>query len=125
MGAATRVGESSPWWRDPWVIASAGLGVAALGVGTAAFIASNQRAAEAESPRTTTVGEFDELWDQATSRRDLSIVCLAVGAGVLAAGGARALWLHNRQEGAGGVASVMPSFWPSRGGGTLSWERRF
>ena len=127
-GAPAPTTERPIWWRDPLVLASAGLGVAALGIGTAAWVASDRWADQAQSPRTTTEPEFDRLWNMATDRRELAIVSLAVGAGLLAAGGVRALWLHNRPAAAGlssAMNPLMPSFLPSRGGGSVSWEGRF
>jgi len=68
------------------VLTSAGLGTVALGVGVGMFIASDRSVAEAQSPRTTMYAKYDELWAKATERRQISIVGLAAGAGLLAAG---------------------------------------
>lgn len=98
--------ERAVWWRDPWVLSAAGAGVVALGVGATALVASGRAADQARSPQTTTYGEFDRLWSQAAERRTIAAVALAAGAGLLAAGGARALWLdRNRPE----QSPVVPS----------------
>lgn len=123
--------EPSDWWRDPWALSAAGAGVVALGVGVAALVASERAADEAQSPRTTSYREFDRLWSQAAERRTIAAVALATGAGLLAAGGARALWLYrSRPDQPVARPPLSLEIAPASGATrslslSLSWEGRF
>jgi hypothetical protein len=100
----------------------------ALGVGIGEFIASDRSVDQAYSARTNAYGTFDQLWNQATSRRRLAIVGLAAGGGLLVASGARALWLFRHQEtAAAGSAEGRLSLAAelTAGGAALFWEGRF
>lgn len=122
LGGGPPPGDHPRWWRDPWVVAAGGLGVVALGVGVVELVRSNGSADEARSPRTTTHAEFDRLWDQAGQRRTIAVVGLAAGAGLVAAGGARALWLSRHQDRSG---NGRPQLSLTAGGATLLWEGQF
>lgn len=122
--AAPPADEPRLWWRDPWALTSTGLGVVALGIGAAAWLSSDRYVDQAQSARTTTLDSYDRLWDLATNRRRLAIAGLAGGAGLIAAGAARALWVYRHQRAADTAGRL--SFWPGTdGGGTLMWEGRF
>ena len=110
------------WWRDPWVLGAGGLGVVALGVGATALVGSNRSADQAQSMRTTSHTEFDRLWNEASQRRTIALVGLAAGAGLVAAGGLRALWLSRQPEHAGATRLSLAA---DGGGATLLWQGLF
>jgi len=112
------------WWRDPLVLSTGGLGLAAVGVGVAALVASDRSADRAQSRLTTSHAEFHRLWSEAEQRRTISIVGLAAGAGLVAVGGVRALWLWRHQ---GQTSDTAPRLSLTAGttGAPLLWEGRF
>jgi len=93
------------WWRDPWALSAATLGVAALGVGVGFWMASSGSVDDAN--RATTLPDYDRLWATAESRRTVSTVALTTGATLLIAAGARfAIVRRQRLRGAAVLSLV-------------------
>jgi hypothetical protein len=124
IGAGPPQGDRPRWWRDPWALSAGGLGVAALGVGVVALVGSDRSADRAQSALTTTHADFHRLWSEAEQRRTIALVGLAAGAGLVAAGSVRALWLARHQDQADDTAPRL-SLTASARGAALLWEGRF
>jgi hypothetical protein len=72
------------WSHDPWGLALTGTGVVALGVGVGYLLAAEMARSDAEN--TTSYAAYASRWSTASTRADVALTALAVGAALTAAG---------------------------------------
>ena len=110
------------WWRDPWGLSLAAVGVAGLGLGLGELIAAES--ARDDAGNATTWAAYQARWSTATSRRDVAAIAASVGAAALIAAGVRfAIVRRSARRAQGASASPSPSLslWlgPAQLGGTF------
>jgi hypothetical protein len=71
-----------------------------LGVAAGFEIASARARADASEERLGNYLRYAALWETAQDRRVVAVSSLAVGAALLAVGGARLFWLHRQERAA-------------------------
>lgn len=86
----------APLWRDPWLLASGTVGLAASVIGATALVSAQSR--EQAAADATTYAEFDRLWTSADRRRTIGLAALVVAAAATGAGLFRALGRHADRE---------------------------
>jgi len=79
--------QPARWWRDPWGLSLAAIGVVGLGIGLGAFIAAD--AARSDAGNQPTLATYQARWSTAESRRDAALIAASVGAAALVAAGVR------------------------------------
>ena len=82
------------WTRDSWGWALTGTGVAALGIGVGYLVAAASARTDAENA--STYGAYQSHWSTASSRVDVAIGALAIGAALTATGVARFLLVRRQ-----------------------------
>lgn len=117
---ATAVRPPSPWYRDRLGGALVVSGVTAAAIGAVLYrgAVADLDAAE-DTAVTTSLERYQELVDRAHARRAAAIGFAGAGAALITAGILRYL-LRDASGAAPEIAAV-----PARGGGLISYERRF
>jgi len=106
-----------PWYRDAVGDMLVGGGVASAIVGLVVYSQARSDLDAAET--SSTLARYQDLVDQAQSKRTLSVVLIGGGAALVGAGLVRYM-LHDRHHESHGVAVV-----PTSGGGLVTWTGGF